>query len=154
MSREQKNISKLVGRIGNRYYVCDYVFKDDDFQGAVATVLMPISLEQYEDAQDMDNLKERFCDLWAEAAKDGRTEDSLEQFCQSILDCDGDESLWDFSGYKYWDEIRKQVPELNEKDYPVFECISIARSFRADMKWDELYDPELWKVIKQYESEA
>jgi hypothetical protein len=152
MSREQKNVKKLVGRIGDDYFICDHIFKySDDFQGAVATVLRPVGQQEYEDAQDIDVLKDRFADLWGEAAQDGRIEESLEDFAQTIYDTDGDEALWDFSGYGYWGLIRETVPKLTEEDYPVFDCVGGGRSFSGDMNWDEIYNQELWALIQKYE---
>ena len=153
--REQKNIRKLVGRIGDSYYVCDYVFKyDDGLKGATATVLRPVSKQEYEAAQEIDNLINRFADLWGEAARDNRTEESLKDYCQSIYDCDGDEAIWDFSGYDCWDLIREAVSEITEENYPVIECVGGGRSFSSDMQWDEIYDKEIWNLILEYESET
>ena len=152
--KEQKDIKKLVGRIGDGYYICDYVFKyEDGLHGATATVLRPVSKQEYEDSQEIDNLKGRFADLWMEAVRDGRTEESLEDFAQGIYNNGGDEYLWDSSGYEYWDMLRKTIPELTEEDFPVFDCSSGGRSFSVDMKWDEIYDAEVWVLIQEYESE-
>jgi hypothetical protein len=148
----KKVIEKLVGRKGGDYYVCDYVFKEKGLQGATASVFRPVSEEEYEEAYDLDNLIDRFQELWAEAVKDGRTEDSLEEFCQIIADCDGDEALWDLSYYQYWDLIREAVPELTEKEYPILECVGGGRSFHRDMVWDVLYDAEVWALIRKYET--
>ena len=151
--KKQKNIKKLVGRIGDNYYVCDYVFKNGEaFRGAVATVLRPISKQEHEDAQDINNLKDYFADLWAEAAKNRQTTESLEDFVQGTYDNCGDECLWDFSGYEYWDMLREAVPELTEEDYPVFDCAGGGRSFDVDMKWDAIYDAKAWALIKEYET--
>ncbi|MCJ7482639.1 MAG: hypothetical protein MUO31_06710 [Thermodesulfovibrionales bacterium] len=49
---EKKQIDKkqLVGRIGDSYYVCDYLFTyGKDFKGATATVLEPVSRASYEE---------------------------------------------------------------------------------------------------------
>lgn len=152
MSREQKNIKKLVGRIGNEYYFCDYIFNNDDtFHGVVGTELRPVSKEEYEETMNIENAKDYFKDLWTEVMKDGRTESSLEDYCQNIIDCDGDEAFWDFSGYEYWNELREAVPELTREDYPVITCTGGGRSFGADMKWDKIYNKGLWEVIKQIE---
>ena len=150
--QEQKDIKKLIGRIGNDYYICDYVFKHGEgYQGATATVLCPVSKAEYEAAQEIDQLKDRFSDLWGEAARDGRTEESLEDYAQGIYDMNGDETLWDFSGHGYWDMLREAVPMLTEDDFPVFDCAGGGRSFSANMDWTELYDIELWELIKKYE---
>ena len=152
--REEKKINKLVGRIKEEYYFCDEIFKyDGGFHGATATVLRLISKGEYEEAKSIENAKDRFRELWIEAAKDERTEESLEEFCCAIIDCDDDEAFWDFSGSEYWDDLRQAVPELTEEEYPVFECVGGGRSFSVDMEWDEIYDKDLWEKIKQVEGE-
>jgi len=153
--KEEKSIKKLVGRIGDTYYVCDCIFRYGNiFHGATATVLCPVSRENYEYSQETDQLKERFEDLWRTAVIDGGTDQSLEDYAQEIFDVDGDEALWDFSGHEYWDMIRQAVPELAKEDYPVFDCVRSGRSFSYNMEWDEIYDRELWKCIQEVEEEG
>jgi len=153
MTRTQ--IKKLVGRIGNDYYFCDALFEHtDDFKGAIATVLRPVACEDYENRTNPNNpdVIKYFEDCWRQAVQTEITTDSLEYYVKMILDIDGDEAVFDFSGYDYWDDLRAAIPELTEKDYPVFECVSGGRSFSPDMKWDELYDEKLWKQIKEIET--
>ena len=149
--REEKKINKLVGRIGDEYYFCDYIFSHDDFHGAKGTILRPVNKDEYEGAMDIKNAKDRFYDLWAEAVEDRRTEESLEDYCQNIIDCDNEEAFWDFSGSNYWDDLREAIPELTKEEYPVFECVGGGRSFSLNMEWDEIYDRDLWELIKQAE---
>ena len=147
-------VKKLVGRIDDAYYFCDYLFEHaDDFKGATATVLCPVSRGVYKERTDPENddTLEYFEDCWKQAVQAGRTTDSLTDYVKMILDTDGDEAVFDFSGYDYWDDLRAAVPELTEEDYPVFECIGGGRSFRPDMEWDEIYDAGLWQQIKEIE---
>lgn len=155
MTSKNKKIEKLVGRIEDRYYVCDYVFADKKgFQGATASVLRPVGINEYEEAQQPENLKEYFQELWQEAVKAGTTEESLQDYAEEIYAVDGDSSRWDLSYYGYWDIIRKAVPELTEEDYPIFECVGGGRSFSSDMKWDEIYNQKIWELILEYENEV
>lgn len=150
----QTQIKKLVGRIGNEYYFCDTLFEHtDDFKGATATVLQPVSRDIYEERTNPDNFdtQEYFEDCWRQAVQAGMTTDSLESYVKMILDIDGDEAVFDMSGYDYWDDLRKTIPTLTEENYPIFECVGGGRSFSPDMKWDEIYDKKLWQQIKEIE---
>jgi len=151
--RKQTNYNQLVGRIGNEYYFCDYIFEQDtDFKGATATVLSPVPKETYDDIMDpeSDAAKDRFEELWVESVKSGTTElgllDYIAELNYTADDC------FDPSGYDLWDSLREAVPSLTEDDFPVFECIGGGRSFRPDMEWDEIYNPELWAKIKAVET--
>ena len=150
----QTQVKKLVGRIDDSYYICDTLFEHtDDFRGAVATVLCPVTREDYENRIDPGNPTtiEYFEDCWRQAVHAGTTTSSLEDYVEAILGVDGEEAVFDFSGYEYWDMLREAVPELTEEDYPVLECVGGGRSFSVDMQWDELYDESLWQEIKEIE---
>ena len=146
---------KLVGRIGNNYYFCDTIFEyENGLKGATATVLCPVSREIYEqrtDPTDSDTL-DWFEECWKGAVQTGHTTKGLEAWAEEVLAVDGDEAVFDFSGYDYWDDLRNAVPELTEEDYPVFECVGGGRSFRPNMQWDEIYNEELWNRIKEIEA--
>lgn len=152
----QTQIKKLVGRIDNEYYICDTLFeRADDFKGATATVLCPVSKdihEQRTDPTDSDTL-DYFDNLWVCAVQSGDTKEGLEAFVEELLSINGDEAVWDFSGYEYWDLLRETIPELTEENYPVFECVGGGRSFSPDMKRDEIYDEDLWQQIKVIETQ-
>lgn len=151
----QTQIKKLVGRIDDSYYVCDTLFEHaDDLKGATATVLEPVSLEEYERRTKTDGgyAIDYFRDIWGEAAGNGSTEEGLYDFVATMFASHGDEAVFDFSGYEYWDMLREAVPELTEEDYPVFECSGGGRSFSPDMEWDKIYDESLWQQIKAIET--
>lgn len=155
--RIQTNYNKLVGRIGNEFYFCDYIFKDTlnkkPFNGATGTVLSPVSREYYESTQDATNEDtiERVKEIWRMAVADDATEDSLQEYTEAVVRNDGDDFFFDLSGYDLHDQIRKAEPELNEDDYPIFECTSGGRCFSSDMKFDKIYDKQLWAKIKAIE---
>ena len=151
----QTQIEKLVGRIDNAYYICDTLFEHGDgFRGATATVLCPVSQVDYESRTDPESfdVMDYFKESWQSAVQSGNTIEGLEDFTAQLLNNYGDEAVFDLSGYDYWDTIRVIVSELTEEDYPVFECIGGGRSFSPDMKWDEIYDEELWQQIKEIET--
>lgn len=131
----QTQVKKLVGRIDNSYYICDTLFEHaDDFKGATATVLCPVTRNDYEDRTDPYNSDtiEYFEECWKMAVQAGATTDSLEGWVENVLMVDDDEAVFDFSGYEYWELLRETVPELTEEDYPVLECIGGGRSFSPE----------------------
>lgn len=152
----QTQIKKLVGRIDNEYYVCDTLFKhEDNFKGATATVLCPVFRDDYENRLNYENpdTMDYFDETWRQAVQAGTTQKGLKAWIEEIFANHGDEAVFDFSGYDYWDTIRVIVPELTEEDYPVFKCIGGGHSFSPDMEWDEIYDEELWQRIKAIETQ-
>lgn len=157
-TKQETQIKKLVGRQGDidgDYYVCDYIFKHDkDFQGATATVLRPVSQDEYDNRTNPNNsdCQDYFRELWQEAVKSGNTEQSFQDWLELLMDDNGAESVFDPSGSEYWDDIRKAEPELTEADYPVFECIGGGRSFSKGMKFDKVYDEKLLAKIMSVES--
>lgn len=151
----QTQIGKLVGRIENEYYICDTLFEHaDGFKGATAMVLYSVSRSMYEERIDPENpdTLEYFEDCWRGAVQAETTTEGLEEWVKTVLNIDGDEAVFDFSGYDYWEMLREFVPELTEEDYPVFECVGGGRCFRPDMEWDEIYNEELWQKIKRTET--
>ena len=151
--RKQTEYNQLVGRIGDSYYFCDYIFEDRGFKGAVASVLCPVSKSDYDNRHDLDNSDtlEWFRELWQWAVDGNYTEESLVSYAQDVIDDDGDDALWDLSYNHYWDALREAIPELTEDEYPVFEAAGGGRRFSPDMEWDEIYDQELWEKIKAIE---
>jgi len=152
MKNDIKN--KLVGRIDDEYYICDYLFNDeccDNFKGAVGTGLRPISKEEYEERTSPESIQEYLEENWRQAVAQGFTTDGLEEFADGIVMSGGDETIFDFSGYDYWNLLREAEPKLTEEDYPVFECVSGGQCFSSDMKFDKVYDKKLWQQIKEIE---
>ncbi len=153
----QTQIKKLVGRIGNEYYFCDTLFRHIFVSSRRRhTILCPVNEEDYENKIDAGNPEtiELFEDCWKQAVQAGSTTDSLDSYVEMVLNNNGDAAIFDFSGSEYWDDLRKAIPVLTEEDYPVFDCRGGGRSFSPDMKWDEIYDKNLWQQIKEIETAA
>ena len=142
--------NKLIGKIGDEYYFLDDTFThSDSFKGATGTVLRPVSRSEYEETKTVEGLKDRdYAELWKNAVSSGETVLGLYDWLEIVLE-DGDDAIWDLSGIELWEQLREIG--LSGEEYPVFECTGGGRSFSKDMKWDELYNPELWKEIQKYE---
>jgi hypothetical protein len=157
--QKQTNINKLVGRSEDGdYYWLDYVFEDgEELRGAVGSVFRPVSEAQKEETMSLDNAKERFVDIWAEAARDRRTEQGLEEFVQDIIAVDGEEAFFDFSYYHNSCEIAKvynsELPENTEESEKAefSECVGGGRCFNHKIKWAKVYDKKALKLALSYE---
>lgn len=149
--KQQTNYNKLVGRTGDEYYFCDYIFTHaDDFKGATGSVLRPVSKAEYEERTSQEELEDRFSDVWREAVASGSTTDSLSVWVEQAFDIDGDEMVFDLSYSRYWDQLRELG--FNDEEYPLFECTGGGRCFSKDIKFDEVYDQGLLNKIIAIES--
>lgn len=159
VKREQTEYNKLVGRIGNEFYFCDYIFIDTlfnkPFKGATGTVLTPVTNEEYEATHDPCNREtlERVKEIWQMVVTEGKTKDSLIEFTKDIINNDGDDFFFDLSGYDLHEQIRDAETKFNENDYPIFTCVGGGRCFDPDMKFDKIYDKKLWEKIKKIETQ-
>lgn len=152
--KDEKRIGKLVGRIGEYYYICDTIFNHNDgLKGATATILRAVPQAEYGcriDPENSDTL-DRFEDYWIEQVKAGQTKDSLKDWVEFVLSTDGDEAVFDMSGYEYWDMLREGGLGLTEEDYPVFECVGGGRAFSKNMEFDEVFDKTVLAEIREIE---
>ena len=149
--RKQTEYNKLVAERNGEFYFCDYIFKHkDDFKGATGTELVPVSKEEYEERTSLESITERFEDCWRDAVSNGDEFRSLDDYCSDIFQYEGDEAVFDFSGYNLWDQLREIG--YDEENYPVFDCIGGGRCFSKDDKWDKIYDEKLLKKIVRIES--
>ena len=147
--RTQTTYQKLIGRIDNEYYFLDYVFETDAYKGAVASVLSPVSFEE------MEYRRENFDEdgeLWKDAVANDRTELGHKEWAAHVLRLDGDDAVIDLSYFSTYGEELLQRLDPEHEVYEYTEGVGGGRSFRPDMKWDELYEPELWQIIQQYET--
>lgn len=152
-TREQTSYNKLVGKIDNQYYFLDYTFKhSDDFRGATATVIEPVTKDDYEERTSTDNIREYLREIWQMQVADGSTEESLDDFTETAINIDGAEGIAfsDIVDDSRTELLREQF-HLSTEDYPVFEVTGGGRSFSVDMVFDEVYDAELIKVIDEFE---
>lgn len=147
---ERKNFNELIGRIGDRYYFLDSLFKhSDSFKGATAHIVEMVSKSEYEDRKDPTNLEDEYKYMWKDAVANDQTEESLSEWVRDLAD--DDEFIFDTSFYECAEKLRELFPKFNYEDYPIHEGTGCGRSFSVDMEWDELYNEELWEEIKKYE---
>ena len=148
--RKQTDYKKLVGRTGDEYFFIDYSFEhSEDFKGTTGSVMRPVSRQEYEDRTSEENMRDYLKDSWQAAVESGRYEESLDDYLEEI---EPDE-MFDQSYPEYAEQLREKFPEFTEEDYPIIECIGGGRCFSKGMKFDEVYSPELVKVINKFERE-
>ena len=166
MTRTEIKHGKLIGRVDDEFWFLDDLFKYEfegaqpsglNFQGAVGTIIRPIGFEEYNEVTNIENAKEDLREVWVERAKEGYTDQSLEDFTQSAIESEGDELFFDFSYYEYWEQIR--ALGYTEEMSPVMNCIGGGRVFsqfkslaEAHTFFDEIYDEDLLKQIIEYET--
>lgn len=148
--KKQENIKKLVGRIGEAYYFCDYIFEDGkNFKGATGSILRPINLEEYEGRTSIENKRDYAKEAWQQAVAEHQTEDSLDDWME-YNDYPDEEFIFDLSYPEYAEELRR-IFEYSDEDYPVIECTGGGRCFDKNQKFDEVYDQKLLDRILEVE---
>jgi hypothetical protein len=157
---DKKVYNKLVGRKGNEYYFLDYVFKhENDFMGAVGTVVTPVDSNYFEYATSRDGLAERYLDAMSESEwcnTLGLDEDDCTE--EEIID--GIENLYRVGELQPFEECSsneesqmREIAEFSDSNkYPLFEVIGGGRSFDKNNKFDEVYDKSLLALIIKAES--
>ena len=146
-TRTQTNYDKLIGRKGEEYYYLDYVFTHrQDFKGATGSIMRPVTeaeAEERRDDWDSDG------EMWRQAVAGESTTLSQEEWQQQALAIDGDDLVFDLSYCCTHGE--DLLERLGRDEYELVECLGGGRCFYTDIEWDELFEPELWELIKEYE---
>jgi len=75
-------------------------------------VLRYVTESQLEDLRDFDNIREHCRDLWVEAVRAGDTEESLDDFTQSVID---DTDMDDEENYPFKDD--SDTDKVSEEQY-------------------------------------
>jgi hypothetical protein len=148
--RNETKYFKPVGIKDGSIYFLDYTFNNGDFKGATGTVFDPITQEEIDEYNDKNFVKDIYKDSWVESVKSGHTEESLDDFVEDIIDhCDGEYPHQDCSYSHLWDEAHKYFDD----SVITFNCAGGGRCFDKELlnSFDKVIDPELIKIIKQYE---
>lgn len=146
--------NRLVGRIDDEYFYLRYVFNDGKgFRGATGTALSPVTMHDAEIRRedfDQDN------ELWKQAVANNETTLSADDW-HDTYDGDVDECVFDLSHRELAEDLinilAEEYKQENKRfDIELAECIESGRCFTENMKWDKLYNRNLWAIIGQYES--
>jgi hypothetical protein len=149
MARNQKTYNKLVARKGSEFYILEYIFNDDEeFKGAVGSVHVPISREEYDYRTSIEGVAERYEDVWRDMVANDKETRGLDDFAKDIINSDGAEAVFELSSPEIRDQIQSKI---GHTEYPAFECVGGGRCFNYDDKFDEVYEPKLMKLIRDIE---
>lgn len=149
-NRQEDRYDKLVARIGNKYYFCNYIFHDlrnKHFKGATGSVMRPVSeceAEERRENYDEDG------EMWKNAVENDNTTLGKDDWWEWVLDNDGDDAISDADTYG------KELMELlhnQDKDVELVECVGGGRCFDANTEYDEVFDQELLDKINAVETE-
>lgn len=163
--RESTNYNKIIGISNGLVYVLKDTFKySDGFKGCCGYAMSTISQDYIDEHNDVDWLCENEYDIWHEAVRANTTTLGLDDFMKDlVLNC-CDLFPLDDSSFRsdFEDALKDARPEVAKKVIEYFGADSdefgawnngcCGRCFDKDMKWDELFEPELWEMIKTYES--
>lgn len=152
-NRTAKKYNQLVGRIDNSYYFLDEIFKySDDFHGATATVIEPISKDEYKEATSVENVRNYLYEIWQMQVADGGTEQGLDDFVEYCLRYENEADIVyvDLVDDERTEDLRKRFA-LSLDDYPAFQITGGGRSFSKHMDWDEVYNQDLLTEIEKVE---
>jgi hypothetical protein len=157
MTTKRKQIAKLIARAADGTFIfCDDLFSHgDDFQGATGTVMRLVTVEEYNERTDPDEIEEYLRDIWQEQVRAGATEESLKKWAADAYATDGDDLLFDQSyAHTYGQQLRDIG--YTEERYPVVECIGGGRIFSREesRKYEHVYAEGLLKLIIDVEGGA
>lgn len=149
--KEQTNYYEIIGiTTAGEIIMLDYIFKHSDgFKGATGSVFVPVSQEEIEERNDIENVIDSYGYLWQEAVESGLTTLSQEDYMQEIIDSSDGYYLGHDTSYIY------KIPESFKNEYypdaETFECIGGGRCFSRNMEWEILLRPDLLKLIEEVE---
>ena len=152
--RKEKKYFKPVGIKDGSIYFLDYIFEDGDFKGAVGTVLDPITKNYIENITNEDWI-EYSREIWVEAVKSGSTEQSLEDYAESIKnESENQGQLYPGHDDSYT-ELHDEAKKYFDNDVETFNCCGGGRCFDLDLlnSFDKVINQDLIDLIKSYETE-
>lgn len=101
---------KAVGIYNNEIFIANFN-EDGTIMGF--DVLRPVSTSQLEYFRDESEIKERVRDLWIEAVRTGRYEDSLDDYAQGVID---ETDMDDEENYPFKDESGLEYLTEDERE--------------------------------------
>ncbi len=168
----------LIARKNGEYWFIDSVFRyNADSYGCTGTTVYPVSKEEAEDALLVDNLEDRYSDVWGKMADnrieadcaycaDGSREEgcevcgyqSLRDFCDDIARRYGYDAVFDNPGDAYKEVLRDLLVSDDDPDcVETVHCSSGGRILAAPVDYadfDKVYNPVALNACLAYERGA
>ena len=157
--------NKIIGIANGLVYVLEEAFEyADGFKGCCGYTMSTISKDYIDERNDVDWLCDNYDYIWRDAVKEEKTTLGLEDFmenwvhnCCELFPTDDpsyrsefEEALEDARP-----EVAKKVIEYfgaDSEDFGAWNNEGCGRCFDKDIEWDELFEPELWEMIRRIES--
>lgn len=146
---ERQSIKKLLGITEH-----DEIIYVDSFHwnGVSCNSFTPVSKEDIELRNDIDNLKDNYGYLWQESVAQGTTEESLNDFIDAIVE-QSEASGQYFVGHddSHIYDITEDDKELiathfniDPEDIETFECIGVGTEYISNIKLKTVFNQELY----------
>jgi hypothetical protein len=111
-----------------------------------------LTKEECKELNDQTNDDEEMLFFWKQAVEANRTQESFVDWLEIVKDEQGEDAGLDDSNRNEYMPILQEL--LGEDQVYTTNCTGGGRYFDKNMKWDELYAPELWELIKQAENQT
>lgn len=162
--RESTKYNKIIGIANGLVYVLEETFKyADEFKGCCGYAMSTISQDYIDEQNDVDYLCDNHEDIWRETVRAGQTTLGLYDFmedlvhnCCELFPSDDPSFRMDFEQalQDARPEVAKKVIEYfdaDSEDFGAWNNEGCGRCFHKDMEWEELFEPELWEMIRATE---
>ena len=152
--RKEKKYFKPVGIKDGSIYFLDYIFEDGDFKGAVGTVLDPVTKDYIKNITNEDWI-EYSREIWVDAVRLGSTEQSLEDYAESIKnESENQGQLYPGHDDSYT-ELHDEAKKYFDNNVETFNCCGGGRCFDLELlnSFDKVINQKLIDLIKSYETE-
>lgn len=163
--RESTKYNKIIGIANGLVYVLTETFKySDNFKGCCGYAMSTISQDYIDERNSTNWLCDNYDDIWREAVRAEQTTMGLHDFmddwvqnCCDLFPTDDSSYRSDFEQLleDARPEVAKKIIEYfgaDSEDFGAWNNESGGRCFDKDMEWDELFEPELWEMIRKQES--
>jgi len=105
----------------------------------------PIDREMYESYVNLgDDALDYLKEIWIEEVQNYKTDQSLEEWAEELIDADGEDIFWDCSYENLWDILREAG--FNEDDFPVFNCVLCGYYDPSKEKYDK-FNPKDYGIV-------
>lgn len=131
--------------------VLGYTFNNGSgFKGATGSTFEPVSLEQYNEETNEENLVDRLVDSGIDLPEQFKRGGFEALASQMIANDEVKDFMFDYSYSELWDYLREQTG-LSENEAYIFNCIGGGRCFDKDFQGN--VNVELSEIIRQAEAD-
>lgn len=134
---------RIIGKHDDHYYLLQSIRAlPNGEQRIEAMVLNPLTQGNLDNALDGYDYKS----AWQDAVANGYTERSLSDWIDREADTPDASELFTLAPSRYSELVGEYE---SEEDFEYLEEYDSGRCFNLDIKWEKLYEPNLWQIIKK-----